>query len=401
VSELRVWPGNGGTALAGWNLSVALFEGRSEEEAIASMAPDLVVIGPEQSLVDGLADRLRERGIAVFGPGQEAARLEGSKSFAKDFMIRHGIPTARSLTLGEGDSLEKALDEMGDSIVLKADGLAAGKGVLLPESREEALHAGRAMLEEGSFGEAGKTLLIEERLEGYEVSLLAVLDGKDYFLLPSSQDHKRALENDLGPNTGGMGAYGPVPTMDAEGLKTIADEVFGKALKGLAKDGLDYRGVLYAGLMMTASGPRVLEFNCRFGDPETQALMLLLEGDLGVLLDSAARGNLETEALRERDGSSMVVVLASRGYPSASDTGYSIEGLGRDYDESVVFHAGTCLETGGLVNSGGRVLGVTARGEDLAEARERCYRRIERIQFEGMQYRRDIGWRALEMKGKA
>ncbi len=399
VSQVALWPGNGGTAGLGWNLDASIFDGRDEADAIIEWDPELVVIGPEAPLVDGLADRLRASGLATFGPGADGARLEGSKIFAKDFMLRHGIPTAESRRISSDAELAEALEAMGEAIVLKADGLAAGKGVILPESRSEALEVGAQMLSGASFGEAGRSLLVEERLDGYEVSLLAVLDGQDYYLLPASQDHKRALEGDRGPNTGGMGAYAPVPGLNEAELAELGELVFGAALRGLAADGMDYRGVLYAGLMMTSAGPKVLEFNVRFGDPETQALMLMLEGDFGQLLASAATGSLNADAVSHRDGAAMVVVLASRGYPGKADTGHAISGLpaggGQPEAGSVVFHAGTRAENDTVVNSGGRALGVTAWGRDLAQAADRCYRRIDNIHFEGKTFRRDIGWRVL------
>ncbi len=394
VSQVALWPGNGGTARLGWNLDSTLFVGKDEAEAIIDWAPELVVIGPEAPLVDGLADRLRAAGLATFGPGADGARLEGSKIFAKDFMQSHGIPTAESRRITSEAELAGALEAMGEAVVLKADGLAAGKGVILPDSRSEALQVGGDMLSGASFGEAGRSLLVEERLDGYEVSLLAVLDGQNYYLLPASQDHKRALEGDRGPNTGGMGAYAPVPGLSEDDLADLGEQVFGAALRGLAADGMDYRGVLYAGLMMTSAGPKVLEFNVRFGDPETQALMLMLEGDFGQLLASAAKGSLDVKAVSHREGAAMVVVLASLGYPGKADTGHIMAGLDDD-ETAVTFHAGTREEGGELVNSGGRVLGVTAWGRDLAQAADRCYRRIDNIHFEGKTFRRDIGWRVL------
>jgi len=399
VSQVALWPGNGGTAQLGWNLDPALFEAQDEAAAIIAWQPDLVVIGPEAPLVDGLADRLRDAGLAVFGPGPDGAKLEGSKIFAKDFMLRHGIPTADSRRITSEAELIAAMNIMGDRIVLKADGLAAGKGVLLPDTRAEALEVGAAMLSGASFGEAGQSLLLEERLEGYEVSLLAILDGENYYLLPASQDHKRALEGDRGPNTGGMGAYAPVPGLGEADLEKLGEDVFGASLRGLAADGIDYRGVLYAGLMMTPAGPKVLEFNVRFGDPETQALMMMLDGDFGKLLASAANGKLDAGAVSHREGAAMVVVLSSRGYPGKADTGHAISGLlaasGQRPADSEVFHAGTRVEDGKLINSGGRVLGVTAWGSDLAQAADQCYHRADEIHYEGKTLRRDIGWRVL------
>jgi phosphoribosylamine--glycine ligase len=350
-------------------------------------------------LVEGLADKLRKAGIAVFGPGADGAKLEGSKIFAKDFMLRHGIPTADSRRISSEAELIEAMNIMGDGIVLKADGLAAGKGVLLPDTRAEALEAGAAMLSGASFGEAGQSMLVEERLDGYEVSLLAILDGENYYLLPASQDHKRALEGDRGPNTGGMGAYAPVPGLSEADLAKLGEDVFGASLRGLAADGINFRGVLYAGLMMTSTGPKVLEFNVRFGDPETQALMMMLDGDFGKLLLTAAQGHLDPKAVSHREGAAMVVVLSSKGYPDKPDTGYVIEDAlaasGQQSANSVVFHAGTREVDGKLINSGGRVLGVTAWGQDLAQAADRCYHRADQIHYEGKTLRRDIGWRVL------
>jgi len=404
VSELKVWPGNGGTARAGWSLhDDALTAAKTTAEqaaALAAHAPDLVVIGPEAPLVEGLGDALRALGIAVFGPGADGARLEGSKIFAKRFFQRHGLPTAGAREVTSEAELAAALDELGDTAVLKADGLAAGKGVILPADREEAMCEGSAMLTGGAFGEAGRSLLVEERLEGYELSLLAVCDGKDYFLLPPSQDHKRAYEGDRGPNTGGMGAYSPVAGIDEAELLGIAEGIFRGTLSGLRAEGIDYRGVLYAGIMMTAGGPKLLEYNCRFGDPETQVVLPRLEGDFAALLASAAAGKLDVGGLSIRPGAAITVVLASEGYPGAYATGFPIDGLEGDEEAGLVFHAGTRMEGDDIVTSGGRVLAVTALGDDLPQAADRCYRRIDEIHFEKRSLRRDIGWRALTQGGE-
>ncbi len=407
VTKVAVWPGNGGTERAGLNLS-AWNQDRAAPDASAAVAaqavaladwrPDLVVIGPEQPLVAGLADRLRELGIPAFGPGADGARLEGSKIFAKRFFQRHDLPTAAAREVSDDVELARALDELGGNVVLKADGLAAGKGVVLPSDREEALREGMAMLGGGAFGDAGRRLLVEECLEGWELSLLAVCDGESYYLLPPSQDHKRALEGDRGPNTGGMGAYSPVSGVNETELLKIADGIFGATLKGLRDEGIDYRGVLYAGLMMTASGPKLLEYNCRFGDPETQAVLPRLEGDFGRLLMGAAAGDLDSAGLSHSAAAAITVVLSSEGYPGAYDTGFAIEGLdeiGDGLGDCLVFHAGTRLDGDTLRSSGGRVLAVTALGDDLSQAADRCYRRIDGIGFENRCLRRDIGWRAL------
>ncbi|MCP4546191.1 MAG: phosphoribosylamine--glycine ligase [bacterium] len=400
ISEVMVGPGNGGTAAAGWNVDPSL--DMSDPAVIAGLAPDLVVIGPEAPLVAGLGDSLRALGISVFGPGADGARLEGSKIFSKRFMDRYNLPTAAAVEVDDPVDLPAALDGIPGLPVLKADGLAAGKGVVLPGSREEALKEGSEMLSGGAFGEAGRKLLVEERLTGYEISLLAICDGKDYFLLPSSQDHKRVGEGDTGVNTGGMGAYSPVPGLGDEELDAIAEQVFGGTLRGLNEEGIDYRGVLYAGLMMTDNGPKLLEFNCRFGDPETQAVLPRLDGDFGRLLSGAAMGALDREAVRINPAPTMTVVLASGGYPGSYPTGFAITGLGSnsiDNDEVLVFHAGTKLEAGEMLTAGGRVLALTACGEDLAVAAERCYNRVAGINFRDCYYRRDIGWRVLQREG--
>jgi len=400
VREVVVWPGNGGTSLAGWT-PVDLPPADADASALAQrLQPQLVVVGPEAPLVAGLADRLRAAGIPVCGPGAAGARLEGSKVFAKEFMQRHGVPTAAARTVTGAGELDEALAAVAGDVVIKADGLAAGKGVLLPESREAARVAARGMLDGGAFGDAGRRLLVEERLAGWELSLLAVCDGRDYFLLPPSQDHKRAGEGDRGPNTGGMGAYCPVTGVDAAELARLGELVFAPTLAGLAGEGIDYRGVLYAGLMMTPAGPRVLEYNCRFGDPETQAVLPMLDGDLGRLLASAAAGALEPDAVTARPGASLTVVLASAGYPGPCEKGMPVTGLDpAEEPDRQVFHAGTRRDGERILTAGGRVLAVTARAADLAGAAGRCYDRLAGIGFEGAWYRRDIGWRALAAAG--
>ena len=406
ISELSVWPGNGGTELAGWtppaaDLTVAA-DPAAQAAALAAAAPDLVVIGPEAPLVAGLADLLRARGIAVFGPSASGARLEGSKLFAKAFCERHGLPTARAWAVGSLAELDAALAALGEGVVLKADGLAGGKGVLLPRGRAEARAAGAAMLAGISFGEAGRRLLVEERLEGYEVSLLAVCDGERFCLLPPSQDHKRVGAGDSGPNTGGMGAYSPVVPIDEAELLALGEPLIARSLAGLAAEGMDYRGLLYAGLMITADGPRLLEFNCRFGDPETQAVLPRVAGDFGRLLASAAAGRLEPEAISIRPEASLAVVLAAEGYPGDYSVGHEISGLAPqpgDGETQFVFHAGTRRDGGRVLSAGGRVLAVTALGRDLPQAAERCYRRLDSIHFANRYLRLDIGWRALSKGG--
>ncbi len=356
----------------------------------------LVVVGPEAPLAAGVADVLSEKGIMVFGPGRLAARLESSKSFAKQFMGRHEIPTASFEVCAEPGQALKALKAMELPVVVKADGLAAGKGVRVCRSSQEALSAVRDFMEKETLGPAGKTVVIEEFLEGPELTVMALTDGKSHALLPPSRDHKRLKDEDQGPNTGGMGAYAPVP-LDEKTLakiKAILDQV----LSGLAAEGLDYRGVLYAGLMLTAQGPRVLEFNCRFGDPEAQAVLPLLETDLLDLAQACAERRLQELKLSVRTGACLCLVLASEGYPEKPRTGRPINGLESlaPSPDLMVFHAGTLRQDGQWLTAGGRVLGVTALGRDLSQARERAYEAASRIGFEGVHFRRDIAGRVLQ-----
>ena len=362
---------------------------------------DLVVIGPEVPLAEGVADRLREAGIAVFGPSAAAARLEGSKAFAKAFMARHGIPTAAFEVF---DDIERARDyvrERGCACVVKADGLAAGKGVAVCRTPDEALHALEEIMGDRRFGEAGARVVIEELLEGEEASYYAITDGTHIATLAAAQDHKRALDGDLGENTGGMGAYCPAPVVSEAVEKRILEEVVHPAIRGMADEGTPYCGVLYVGLMIDRRGaPRVIEFNVRFGDPETQPLMVAMAGDLVPLLDGAARGDLDRRGTVACEDAAVCVVLASGGYPREFEQGLAIEGLDAagslpDASDTIVFHSGTVREGDGFATSGGRVLGVTARGATVKEARDRAYAAVERIRFGTLHMRRDIASRAL------
>jgi phosphoribosylamine--glycine ligase len=357
----------------------------------------LTVIGPEVPLVDGLADELRKRGRNVFGPSAAAARIEGSKAFAKDVMARRGVPTARS---GVFEDVEKAtafVDELGGTAVVKADGLAAGKGVTVARNRATAVDAVEACLG-GALGAAGRTIVVEELLEGQEVSVFAVTDGKgNCALLDAAQDFKRADDGDTGPNTGGMGAYSPVPALPEDMATEILDTVIAPVVDELRP----YQGVLFAGMMLTDDGPKVLEFNCRFGDPETQVLMPRMSQRVGTLFHACATGRLAYEAGHAAfaENAAVTVVLASGGYPGAYDTGVPIEGVdaAEALEGVVVFHAGTARDADGrLVTAGGRVLAVTGTGGSIAEARDRAYAGVERIHFDGMHYRRDIAARATE-----
>ena len=362
---------------------------------------DLVVVGPEDPLADGLSDRLREAGFAVFGPSAEAAQLEASKAFAKDFMARHGIPTAAHQAFSDYDRAIAHVRDGNTPCVVKADGLAAGKGVAMCESLQQAEQALAEMMKESRFGDAGKSVVIEEWLQGEEASYYAISDGERIVTLAAAQDHKRALDGDRGENTGGMGAYSPAPVVTEVVEKRILEKIVHPAIRGMADEGRPYQGVLYVGLMIDDAGePFVIEFNVRFGDPETQPLMMRMDGDIVPLLDGAARGQLDAAALPESGDASVCVVLASGGYPRAYETGKPIAGLaelGADESEVVVFHSGTRKNAaGGFETSGGRVLGVTARGASVREARDRAYAAADRIEFEGRHLRRDIAQRALD-----
>jgi len=398
-----VWcvPGNGGTAELAPSFPLDVTRHDAVISACRERSIDLVVIGPEQPLVEGLADSLRAAGVAVFGPDAAAAQLEGSKAYAKDFMARHGIPTAACHVFDESEALQEHLAECPVPVVVKADGLAAGKGVLICMDRAQALAAGVAMTEEKRFGEAGARVVVEEFMLGEEASLLAFVDGETVVPLAPLQDHKRRFEGDEGPNTGGMGAYTPVPAMTSDLTEQAVREVLLPAARGLVADGTPYRGVLYAGLMLTEQGPRVVEFNCRFGDPECQPLVLAAETDLLPLFMATAQGQLASaEPPRWHAGVVCCVVMVSDGYPGPYSKGLSINDLPLDSDDCVVFHAGTRRDGDHLVTSGGRVLGITARGASLASARSRAYDVVAAIDWEGASFRNDIGWRSLASEEK-
>jgi phosphoribosylamine--glycine ligase len=391
LSALICAPGNPGTASLAENRPVAA----DRPDAVVALArearADLVVVGPEAPLVAGVADALRAQGIAVFGPDAAAARLEGSKAFAKEVMLASKVRTAAGRAFTSVREAEEWAAARG-SVVVKADGLAGGKGVIVARGADEAVEAVRSL---AALGEAGRTLVLEEVLEGEEVSIIALCDGERYVLLPPAQDHKRLLDGDRGPNTGGMGVYCPAPVLDAAALRRVGEEVIAPVLRTMASRGIPFRGALYAGLMVGRDGPAVLEFNARFGDPEAQVLVLSLDEDLLPWLEACAQGTLSPRPLAVRPGASVGVVLASPGYPSAPVTGTHISGVDRIGGSCVVFHAGTAVRDGALVTAGGRVLTVCARGPSLAEARANAYGAVSRISFEGMQFRRDIAARGL------
>jgi phosphoribosylamine--glycine ligase len=360
---------------------------------------DLVVIGPEDPLADGVGDRLREAGLTVFGPSREVARLEASKTFAREFMARHGVPHPEFRSFDDLTAALSHVQARGGACVVKADGLAAGKGVTVCASAAEAERALVEMMGERRFGAAGERVVIEDLLEGEEASYYAISDGERVVTLAPAQDHKRALDGDRGENTGGMGAYAPAPIVTEKTEKRVLEEIVHPTLRGLRKEGHPYVGVLYVGLMIDGAGsPSVVEFNVRFGDPETQPLMVQMDEDLVPILDAAARGRLPADGAVAASQAAVCVVLASGGYPRKYQTGRPISGIEAAEAEAgvVVFHAGTRRGgSGGFVTAGGRVLGVTARGPDIAIARERAYAAADRIHFEGKHQRRDIAARAL------
>ncbi len=359
---------------------------------------DLVVVGPEDPLAAGLADRLAQAGIPVFGPSAAAARLESSKQWAKEFMARHAIPTAGFAVFDDLDAARAHVRDAGGPCVVKADGLAAGKGVAVCDGPADACRALEEAMGDRRFGDAGDRVVIEERLEGEEASYYAVTDGEHVVTLAAAQDHKRALDGDQGENTGGMGAYSPAPVLSEAVEKRVLEEVVHPTIRGMAAEGHPYAGVLYVGLMIDSAGvPRVIEYNARFGDPETQPLVVRMEGDLAALLHGAATGTLDRVAPPAFADAAVCVVLASGGYPRSYPKGIPIEGLDAVADDPdvAVFHAGTVREGDRYVTAGGRVLGVTARADSVAEATRRAYAAVDRIRFEGMHYRHDIAARAL------
>ena len=361
---------------------------------------NLTVAGPEVPLCDGITDLFRSRGLKVFGPDKSAARLEGSKTFAKEFMLKHGIPTAASKTFFSEEKAIKHLNAVfsrGEpGIVVKADGVAAGKGVTVAISQEEALDAVKQCFA-GTFGDAGRTVVIEELLKGEEASILALTDGETMIPLASSQDHKRVGDGDTGPNTGGMGAYSPAPVVTPEIMAIVNEKVLDPFLKGLRKEKLYYRGIIYAGIMIDGKDVKVLEFNVRFGDPETQAVLMRLESDFAEVALKTAEGLLKDVRLEWSDAAAVCVVMASGGYPGSYKKGFEISGIEEAESEgAVVFHAGTSIKDGKTVNSGGRVLGVTARGPGIKKAIEKAYLAVGRIRWEGASFRKDIGHRALK-----
>ncbi len=399
--ELFIAPGNAGTEALGENVALAPDDVPGLLAFARARGIDLTVAGPEQPLVAGIVDAFTEAGLPIVGPTAAAARLEGSKAFAKAFMARHGIPTAahRTFTASEYAEAVAYLEAQGAPVVVKASGLAGGKGAVVCETLDAARAALDAMMRDQRFGAAGEEVVVEAFMAGEELSLFALTDGEAYVLLAPAQDHKRIGEGDAGPNTGGMGAYAPAPVATETVLRQARAEIIEPTLRGMAAEGHPYRGILYVGLMITDEGPKVVEYNCRFGDPEAQAVVPLLQSDLLELFLQLTEGRLEAAKPVFHPGASACVVLASKGYPGAYEKGFVIEGIERAeaMPDVVVMHAGTRRNAKGeLVTAGGRVLAVSALGADLAEALEKAYRAVDVIHFEGMQYRRDIGRKGLK-----
>ena len=395
--ELFCAPGNAGTASLATNVPIGA-EDIDDLVAWCQLArPDLVVVGPEAPLCLGVADKLGALGIPVFGPREAAARMEGSKAFAKEVMAAAGVPTAHAETHTVTAEAIAALDRFSIPVVIKADGLAAGKGVIIAKTRDEAEAAIRSILDDRQFGAAGASLLIETFLEGEEASLLALVDGERIALLPPAQDHKRVNDNDEGPNTGGMGAYSPAPVVTDAVRDFALEKIFKPVVAELASRGITYRGVLYGGLMIGPAGINVLEFNCRFGDPETEAVLPRVGGDFAGLLLACAKGELDPAKLEILPSPCATVIMSAPGYPSKYPKGLPITGLdaANALPDTVVFHAGTALKDGGIVTSGGRVLSVTALGKDLREAVDKAYAGVRAISFDGAHYRTDIARRAF------
>ncbi|MBQ4851983.1 phosphoribosylamine--glycine ligase [Pseudoalteromonas sp. MMG012] len=399
VKTVFVAPGNAGTALEPKleNIDIKVEDLDSLVSFSKENNVELTIVGPEVPLVLGVVDRFREEDLAIFGPTAAAAQLEGSKSFTKDFLARHNIPTADYQTFEQIEPALAYLQEKGAPIVIKADGLAAGKGVIVAMTEAEAEEAIRDMLAGNAFGEAGSRVVIEEFLEGEEASFIVMVDGKNVLPFATSQDHKRAFNGDLGPNTGGMGAYSPAPVVTGDIHQRIMDEVIFPTVNGMANEGNPYTGFLYAGLMIAADGtPKVIEYNCRFGDPETQPIMLRLQSDLVELIEAANRQELDSTTIKFDPRAAVGVVLAAKGYPASYPKGDVISGLQESYAEGEkVFHAGTKQDGEHVVTAGGRVLCATALGHTVTEAQKRAYALAADIQWDGVEYRTDIAYRAI------
>lgn len=394
VNKIYCAPGNAGTASVAENIDISPDNIQALLNFALIKGIGLTVVGPEQPLVKGIADSFEESGLRVFGPSQRAAEIEGSKVFCKDLMKKYGIPTARYESFNSLDQV-KLFTKEDEPVVVKASGLASGKGVVLCRNGKEARSAIQSIMQGKVFGNAGDQVVIEEFLTGQEVSLLAFTDGKTILPLESAQDHKAAFDDDKGPNTGGMGAYSPAPIFTDELKKKVVDEIMIPTVRAMAKEGRYYRGILYAGLMVTESGPKVLEFNARFGDPETQPIMMRIKNDIVPIFEACIDGTLATQTLQWKPESTVCVVMAAKGYPGSYEKGNEITGLNLDENQqAMVFHAGTKLDNGKVLTNGGRVLGVTALGLNINQAIKNAYSVVDKIKWDGIHFRKDIGSKA-------
>jgi len=396
VEKIYAAPGNAGISKLAECYPISATDRKGLLKLAKEKEVDFVVVGPEAPLVDGIVDEFSKEGVRVFGFNSSSARLEGSKIWAKEFMNRYGIPTGQFRVYSNPTDAIKGIDDSNPPFVIKADGLAAGKGVIIADDEKDAEDAIKRIMVDKVFGSSGERVIIEEFLTGDEVSVLSVFDGKEYRLFIPSQDHKRAYDGDRGPNTGGMGAYAPVPLVDARLMNRIKTEIVEPTFNGMISEGIACPGVLYFGLIITDDGPKVLEYNCRFGDPEAQVILPLLETDLADVLVSAYEGKLGSVNFSNSNNSAICVIVASGGYPGSYRKGYQITGLEEAEGEGcIVFHAGTAIDDGKVVTSGGRVIGVTAVEDTLEKAIDKAYRGVEAIKFEGSFYRNDIGKKAF------
>ncbi|KUO49972.1 MAG: phosphoribosylamine--glycine ligase [Desulfitibacter sp. BRH_c19] len=397
VDEIYCVPGNGGILNLAKCIDIDVLDFNALIDFAKNNKIELTIVGPEVPLTEGIVDAFEEAGLAIFGPSKKAAELEGSKAFAKDFMKKYAIPTAEYMKFVSAIEAKEYIKKIGAPCVVKADGLAAGKGVVVAITEDEAIRAVDEIMEDRRFGDAGQQIVVEEFLDGEEVSLLALTDGKTVVPMLPAQDHKRVFDNDQGPNTGGMGAYAPAPICDAAMLEWVQQNILKPTVEGMKNEGRLFKGVLYAGLMITKKGPKVLEFNVRFGDPETQPILLLLESDLVEVCSSVINGTLDKDILKWHQGYAVCVVAASGGYPNDYEKGKPIA-IGEIPEFTKIFHAGTIISKNNqLVTSGGRVLGVTSKGDNLDEAIKNVYESIKKVNFADMHFRKDIGCKALRL----
>ncbi|KPJ66179.1 phosphoribosylamine--glycine ligase [candidate division WOR-1 bacterium DG_54_3] len=398
VDKIYCAPGNAGTAELAENVEIKAEDIQGLKKFAMEKKIDLTVVGPETPLVAGITNIFEKEGLRIFGPCQEAATIEGSKVFSKQFMVKYEIPTAQAGIFDKAQDARDYINEMGAPLVVKADGLAAGKGVLVCSTDKEALSAVELIMEQKKFGKAGDKVIVEECLVGEEASIIAFTDGRSIVPLASSQDHKRVFDGDQGPNTGGMGAYSPAPIVSGRLMEEIDLNILKPFVSGMRQEGISYKGVIYAGIMVTKKGPMVLEFNCRFGDPETQPILMRMKSDLVPILEAVVEEKLNNKLIEWDERAAVCVVLASGGYPGKYEKGFPISGLDKIYqlENAVAFHAGTKSSEGKVLTSGGRVLGVAALGDNIKFAIDKAYRAVSLLSFKDMHYRKDIGKKALK-----